>query len=270
MHAQYRNRNFATDGVFETTRLRFIGGVLFLLILILSVLLTSFWIYKWMGDEQSQPIAEISISGDRVFTSDNDVRQALLASGSLTTLMNQDINVLRTQIERLPWIKEVKLKKRWPNRLIINIQEYQPYVRWNKNLLLDVDANVFSIPAERTVKLPLAFLFGPDGKEKDALKGFMALQALFKNNRIVLMSANMSERYSWLLSIVLPSNGQHQIVEVDLGRTDYIGRAQKFISIFKELEKDLTVSQNIKKVDLRYETGVAVSWHQPLEPEAKK
>ncbi|SES78911.1 FtsQ-type POTRA domain-containing protein [Thorsellia anophelis] len=265
MHAQYRTKSFSNDELFETTRIRFVGGIVFLLMLILSVLIAAIWVYKWMGDEQSQPIAEMIISGERFFTSDEDVRQALLASGTLKTLMNQDINVLRTQIERLPWIKEVKLKKRWPNRLIINIEEYKPYVRWNKNYHLDIDANVFSIPAERTIKLPLAFLFGPDGKEKEALKGYMALQALFKNNQIVLMSANMSDRYSWLLSVVLTTNGQHQIVEVDLGRTDYIGRAQKFINIFRELEKTPEVSQNIRRIDLRYETGAAISWHTPAD-----
>lgn len=264
-HAQFRSKGFTSEVILDKNNLKFVSGLLFFLVLITTMILMSIWFYKWMGDEKSQPIAEIIITGERRFTTDDDIRHLLLALGNLTTVMNQDINVLRAQIETIPWLKEVRLKKRWPNRLIIDVKEYTPVVRWNKNLLLDNQANVFNIPTERTLKLPLALLSGPDGKEKEALAGFLQLQDVFVKNNMVLFSAHMTARYSWVLTVVIPTRGQNQLVEVDIGRNDFLGRANKFVSIFREFEKDPSVSANVKRIDLRYESGVAVTWHNVIE-----
>ncbi|MFC0180395.1 FtsQ-type POTRA domain-containing protein [Thorsellia kenyensis] len=270
VHAKLRKKTVTELLLYQKSSFKFISGIVFFLCLIASLVLTSVKIYYWMGDEKSQPIAEIVILGERKYTTDEDIREALLSSGRLSTVMNQDIHFLRNQIEKLTWLDRVTLKKRWPNKLIIDLKEKRPVVRWNKNFLMDANGSVFTIPFERTVKEPLVFLFGPEGLEKESLKGFNELQNIFKKNQIILISSTMSDRYSWLVTVLLNSNSAQRIIEIELGRTDYVNRAQKFMAIYRELEKKPEISQLIKKIDMRYETGAAISWHISQEVNAQE
>ncbi|STM08208.1 cell division protein FtsQ [Escherichia coli] len=43
---------------------------------------------------------------------------SILALGEPGTFMTQDVNIIQTQIEqRLPWIKQVSVRKQWPDEL---------------------------------------------------------------------------------------------------------------------------------------------------------
>ena len=68
-----------------------------------------------------------------------------------SALMTRGRQYYQSQIEqRLPWIKQVSVRKQWPDELKIHLVEYVPIARWNDQHMVDADGNSFSVPRERT------------------------------------------------------------------------------------------------------------------------
>ncbi|MGU0161441.1 FtsQ-type POTRA domain-containing protein [Escherichia coli] len=92
--------------------------------------------------------------------------------GEPGTFMTQDVNIIQTQIEqRLPWIKQVSVRKQWPDELKIHLVEYVPIARWNDQHMVDAEGNTFSVPPDRTSKQVLPMLYGPEGSANGSVAG---------------------------------------------------------------------------------------------------
>lgn len=70
-------------------------------------------------------------------------------------------------------------------------------------------------------------------------------------NRFNLVSLALSERFAWQLWL---DNG----IRLNLGREDKAQRVQRFIDVYPRLEKP--EGAQVDAIDLRYDTGLAVSW----------
>ncbi|MCX2960017.1 MAG: FtsQ-type POTRA domain-containing protein, partial [Serratia symbiotica] len=71
-------------------------------------------------------------------------------------------NVFQQQIERLPWIKQVSVRKEWPDELKIHLVEYVPIARWNDFYLIDNEGKIFSVPLTRLGNRAPMLLYGPE------------------------------------------------------------------------------------------------------------
>ena len=109
-----------------------LAGILFLLTVLTTVLVSGWVVLGWMEDAQRLPLSKLVLTGERHYTRNDDIRQSILALGEPGTFMTQDVNIIQTQIEqRLPWIKQVSVRKQWPDELKIHLVEYVPIARWN-------------------------------------------------------------------------------------------------------------------------------------------
>ncbi|EGY28841.1 Cell division septal protein [Candidatus Regiella insecticola 5.15] len=233
------------------------GGLLFLLIILATLFLMAWAIIHWMKGDDRLPLSKLVVMGERHFTTDDDIRQAILALGSPGSFMKQDVNVFQQQIERLPWIKQVSVRKQWPDELKIHLVEYVPIARWNDFYLLDNEGKIFSVPLTRLGNRAPMLLYGPEGTEHDLLKGYRAINPILASNNFTLKMAQMSARHSWQL--VLDND-----VRLELGRNDHIERLQRFIELYPLLEKQPDNNKKLNYIDLRYDTGVAVGWSSIL------
>ncbi len=242
----------------NTTTGRSNGGQLLGLLFLLAVLGTMIWggwmVVGWMKDAHRLPLSRLVLTGERHFTTNDDIRQAILALGAPGTFMTQDVNVIQQQIERLPWIKQASVRKQWPNELKIHLVEYVPVARWNDLHLLDATGKSFSVPAERVGKQSMPMLYGPEGSEQDVLAGYRAMNPLMAENKFTLKTVSMSARHSWQVTL-------QDDIRLELGRDDRTRRIQRFIGIYPVLlQQARTDNKRLSYVDLRYETGLAVGW----------
>jgi cell division protein FtsQ len=150
-----------------------LAGIVFLLAVLCTVLVSGWMVLGWMEDAQRLPLSKMVVTGERHYTRNDDIRQSILALGSPGTFMTQDVNIIQSQIERLPWIKQASVRKQWPDELKIHLVEYVPIARWNDQHMVDADGNSFSVPADRTSKQNLPMLYGPEGSENEVLQGFV-------------------------------------------------------------------------------------------------
>lgn len=78
------------------------AGVIFLLMVLGTILWGGWVVIGWMKDANRLPLSKLVVTGERHYTTNDDIRQAILALGAPGTFMTQDVNIIQQQIERLP------------------------------------------------------------------------------------------------------------------------------------------------------------------------
>ncbi|MGD8108084.1 cell division protein FtsQ [Pantoea sp. FN0302] len=231
-----------------------LAGMLFLLLVIGTMLAGGFVVLKWMNDASRLPLSKLVVTGKTHYTTNDDIRQAILSLGAPGTFMSQDVNVIQQQIERLPWIKQVSVRKQWPDELKIHLVEYVPVARWNDLHMVDAEGKSFSVPANHIGKETLPLLYGPEGNEQDVLAGYRQMNEMLAASKFSVKAASMTARHSWQLV-----TGDD--VRIELGRSDNMKRLKRFIELWPMLQQQATAeNKRVSYVDLRYDSGAAVGW----------
>ncbi|RLM28129.1 cell division protein FtsQ [Brenneria alni] len=235
-----------------------LAGVIFLLMVVGTIVWGGWMVVGWMKDASRLPLSRMVVTGERQYTTNEDIRQAILALGSPGTFMTQDVNVIQQQIERLPWIKQASVRKQWPDELKIHLVEYVPVARWNDLLMVDAEGNAFSVPVERVGNRKMPLLYGPEGSETDVLEGYRTMNQVLAAGKFSLKMVAMSARHSWQL-------GLDDDIRLELGRDERARRLARFIELYPLLQRQAqSESKRISYVDLRYDTGAAVGWGPAL------
>ncbi|MBS0055048.1 cell division protein FtsQ [Yersinia sp. Marseille-Q3913] len=228
-----------------------LAGMVFLLMVLGTILWGGWVVVGWMKDASRLPLSKLVVTGERHYTTNDDIRQAILALGAPGTFMTQDVNIIQQQIERLPWIQQASVRKQWPDELKIHLVEYVPFARWNDLHMVDEQGRSFSVPSERIGNQKLPLLYGPEGSEQDVLEGYRVMSKVLAASKYQLKMAAMSARHSWQLAL-------DNDVRLELGRDDRMGRLQRFIELYPLLQQQ--PDKRVSYVDLRYETGAAIGW----------
>ena len=215
-----------------------------------SLVWTGLRLAQWLEDEQRVPLKHILIGGERRFLQNDDIRLAVRRglSGSFIEL---NVDQAHADIEALPWVYRASIRKEWPDTLRVYVVEQQPVARWHDDMLLNPLGDSFqaSVP-EELMQLPV--LYGPGGSERTALEGYRSMQGLLQGSGLRIVELSLSERFAWQVRL---QNG----INLNLGRTEFMGRLQRFIDVYPLLKRD---KKQVSYVDLRYDTGLAVGWRQ--------
>ena len=199
-------------------------------------------------------IRAYALTNKTQFTTNADIRETLAKEPALKGYFAQDIQEVKDKLLTISWIKDVVVRKVYPDRLSISLIEYQPVAIWNNIQYLSAQGDVFSLPVERFDKTGLPVLFGPDKESKIVLSAWDHIQADLKARNLSLKSLSMDNRGSW--AITLSNN-----VELRLGRGEWTPKIDRFVTIFPKI--NVPEGQQLAYVDLRYEHGAAVGF-RPL------
>lgn len=217
------------------------------LITVLVTLIYALWsINEWLEDEQQVPVQKIVITGERTHINDQQVRD-LIRNRHAGSFFELNVERVHQDLESMPWIYRASVRKRWPNSLNVYLVEEVASARWNGDSLLNEFGNSFNAFLEDG---ELADLYGPGGSEKVALNGYRAMQTLLDNAGLEIAEMFLSERFAWNIML---KNG----VRLNLGRSEFVDRLQRFVDVYPLLEKN---DKTIDYIDLRYDTGLAVGW----------
>ncbi|MGR6840614.1 cell division protein FtsQ/DivIB [Aliivibrio wodanis] len=204
---------------------------------------------SWMTDEERLPLSHMIIQGQLKHITADDIREAIDSMDSIGTFMTQDVNKLQNALLSLPWIAQVSVRKQWPETIKVFVVEHQPEATWNNRVIVNPEGVVFNAPMSDLLESKPA-LFGPESNSKDVLAFWHQLQKQFSPLNMGVHSVALTERLSW--QVVL-DNG----IRLELGRDAREERVERFIALYKQLEKQMN---SIDYIDLRYDTGAAVGW----------
>jgi len=240
-----------------------LAGILFLLMVVGTMLAGGFVVLKWMNDASRLPLSKLVVTGQTHYTRNDDIRQAILSLGEPGTFMSQDVDIIQQQIERLPWIQQVSVRKQWPDELKIHLVEYVPVARWNDVHMVDAEGKSFSVPISHQGKESLPMLYGPEGSETEVLSGYHQMRDVLAASKFNLKAASMTARRSWQL--VLDDD-----TRLELGRNEDMKRLKRFIDLYPTLQQQGQADhKRISYVDLRYDSGAAVGWTPELMTSAE-
>ena len=140
----------------DAKRMDAFTGVLAALILVFVA-----WVgVSWLVRQPAFAIREVVVRGtmERV----NPAHLEAVVRGEWTgTFFTMNLDKSRTALAEVPWVKGVALRRQWPNRVEVTIDEHIPLARWNDAALVDTTGSVFV--ADYNGDLPQ--LTGPDGQK---------------------------------------------------------------------------------------------------------
>lgn len=241
--------SFGNDGrtgpTEEPSRL---AGVIVFIVVIAGFIYGGIQVKQWLEDAQQMPVQKVIFSGERKVLVDTEM-EAIIRQNQKGSFFALDVNKVHRLLEDMPWVYRASVRKRWPSSLHIYLVEQQPVAKWNDDLLLNTQGDIFD-GGKSELKLPS--LFGPGGSEKTALAGFNAMQSLLGATGLTINELFLSERFAWRVEL---SNG----IRLNIGRQQFIDRLQNFIDIFPLLQAQ---NKAINYIDLRYDIGLAVGWQK--------
>ncbi|QGM80413.1 cell division protein FtsQ/DivIB [Otariodibacter oris] len=230
----------------------FIKPIIVVLCLILAYGVYNQW-NNWLSLLDSSPIKSYALTHKTKFTTNADIRGVLSEAPDLKGYFGQDIQELKDRFLSLSWIRDVSVRKIYPDRLSITLLEHVPVARWNDEHLVSQQGVVFDLPKDRFDSEQLPAFYGPDISSKKVLDAWYKIQKDLESRKLVLKSISMDIRGSW--SIVLDNQ-----VELRLGRGDWLPKIDRFVTIFPEIE--IPEEKRLSYVDLRYEHGASVGFIQ--------
>lgn len=246
-----RERKYNKNSKYEFSN-RF--GLLFFIAVLVVIGICGWAITRWMDDSDHLPLSLLVISGHRQLTRDNDIREVIMSLGEPKTFITQDVDEIQKHImANLPWIRQVSVRKQWPDILKIHVTEFEPYAFYNSSELLDKDGHIFQAPVSRIQDKSYPHLFSGKGSEKILLKGFDEMKPFLAKHGFEIKSVVLNDRYAWQ---ILLTNG----IRLELGRRDRMLRLGRFVTIYSTLLQQSNEQPNINYIDLRYGTGAAVSF----------
>ncbi|QDJ12433.1 cell division protein FtsQ [Mergibacter septicus] len=212
-----------------------------------------------------QPLSSFALLGEPTYTKAEDIRSALGKIRPLKGYFGQDIQEIQQQLERLSWVKKVVVRKIWPDRLLIQIDEYTPVARWNteqldNDLFLTSEGTIFSLPKEKQQDLFLPDLSGPDFQRKKVLTRWQQIAKDLHQNEIKPVALSVDERDSWQITL---ANG----IILHVGRDEWRDKIVRFVTIYPHIE--IPEHKKIDYVDLRYNDGIAVGFKDIVEPNSE-
>ncbi|EKT64927.1 cell division protein FtsQ [Providencia burhodogranariea] len=247
----HKNNDDSNDPNSGPSNGTFLSGLIFFLMVVGTIIWSGWTVMNWMKDADRLPMSKLVLTGERHYTKNDDVRKAILSLGQPGTFMTVDVNAIQNQISSMPWIRQVTVRKQWPDELKIHLVEYVPYARWNDQNMVDGEGRVFSLPASEDNKGDYPLLYGPQGSQKEVLKEYVAFRKVLADHNLKLKSVSMTARHAWQL--ILDND-----IRIELGKKDVLERLNRFLELYPLLQQ--TTDKRVDYVDLRYTSGAAVGW----------
>jgi cell division protein FtsQ len=171
--------------------------------------------------------------------------------GELTgTFFTMNLDDARASLGRVPWVRAVALRRQWPRRLEVEVDEHVPFARWNDNALVDTHGDVFV--ANYAGELPQ--FKGPDAQAALMSARYREWSALLAPLALRLTGVALSARGGWQLR----AQDDGGPLTLDVGRDDVAGRLERFLAVYRRTVGVLAhAGTHVDHVDLRYRNGFA-------------
>ena len=199
-----------------------------------------------------QPISKVSVRGDLTYV-DQLAVQERMAPFVEASFFKVDLDGLRQDLEQMPWIASVEVRRVWPDHVSVHLEEHLPIARWGGEALLNNSGEAFS-PSDLAGYEHLPQLHGPKRAQQRVMQQYQVLSQMLRPLGFSIERLELRARGSWFVTTA-------QGVELLLGRDQIVEKMRRFTAIYQQaLAQE---SGKIARIDLRYANGLAVAWREP-------
>ncbi len=228
-------------------------------LVISSLVSTGFWVRSQQLENFT--IRSIEVTGSREFVTSEQVSE-VLQQHAQGDFFNIDIDVAREDLLALPWVREVSLRREWPDRLLIQLREQQAVAHWNahsKNSLLLNEVGQNFAGAQDIAADDLPQLSGVKGSELRVLEEYASLSSQLGEHKVTALS--LDARNAWELVL-------HNDIQVRFLERNKEQAIQRLLTALRVFNADEL--QRAAKIDLRYSNGFAIEWSSEVNAKVEK
>jgi len=228
-----------------------IAGVVFTLALVALVAAG----LAWAARRPQFQFTDVRLEGDLQRNSVTTVRANAMPhlAGNFFTM---DLARTRAAFEQVPWVRRAVVRRVWPNRLVVSLEEHQPVALWegdeNSDKMVNSHGEVFEANVGDVEDDSLPQFAGPDGTSAQVLDMYHRLQPLFAGMDTEPTALRLSGRGSWKVDL-----DDGAVIELGRGTQDeVVERTARFIRTLPQLLHKFNAP--LESADLRHAEGYAV------------
>lgn len=173
-------------------------------------------------------------------------------------ILSSNLDAVRESLEALVWVDSVRIMRRWPTTLQIEVLEQVAAARWGDGGLLNTRGELF-VESARHIPAELPALSGPDGSQWQVAQRYLMLRGPLLESGLQLLAVTLDKRGSWRLQLA-------RGIEVRLGGHAVDQRIERFLHVVTPIIAGR--AEAIDYVDLRYTNGFAIGWNEAAAPPA--
>jgi cell division protein FtsQ len=192
------------------------------------------------------PVRQLSVATALEKTTREDIESAVHGRirGNFFAVSGDEV---RAGIEKLPWVRRASVRRVWPDRLEVSIEEHVALARWGDDALVNTHGERFFGMSDAV--LPL--FVGPAGTELEVALRYARFSEAVAPLGTQVERVVLTPRLAWQLRL---SGG----LDVMLGRDGELAEARlrRFVGAYDLTLK--TINRKHEYVDLRYPNGFAL------------
>ena len=229
------------------------ASVLFVVVLVLVGLEGA----RWAARLSVFDIKGIVVSGE--VTHNNAVTlRANVAPRMSGTFFSVDLPRVRSAFEAVPWVRHATVRREFPNRLQVVLQEHRAAAYWGsegETRLINSYGEVFEANAGEIEQDMLPRLNGPQGHSAEVLAMYRALAPLLDQMGMPVDELDLSIGGSWSIQLESGAN-------IELGRGSVVElteRVNRFLATLTQVTSRYARQPSaLESADLRHENGYAI------------
>jgi cell division protein FtsQ len=174
------------------------------------------------------------------------------------TFFTLDLQATRQVFETMPWVRQAVVRRDFPNRLKVQLQEHQPVAYWGvegDSRLVNNFGEVFEVNLGELEQDQLPRLNGPEGQSARVLATYHTLQPMLTPMELTLEQLDLTARGGWRAQLESGTT-----LELGSGSTDeLVARLERFLKTVTQATAHYGRGvDQLATVDLRHTDGYAI------------
>lgn len=201
------------------------------------------------------PLREVKVNGELNHVTREQLKLIVshYLQGNFFTL---DLVKTRDAFQKLPWVRNVSVRRRWPDKLEVLVEEHRELARWGNIALVNTHGELFHAASDK--ELPV--FYGPGDGVKEVAQHYQIYGELLRPTGMRVSQVALSPRHAWQI-------GTDSGMVIELGREQVQQRLKKFADVY---DRTLGVlNMQVQYADLRYPNGFAVRKPQVQAADSK-
>ena len=162
-----------------------------------------------------------------------------------------DLNYLKNKLEKIEWVRNINVRRSYPNEIIIDIEEHTPILIWNNKKYINKYGEKFHV---NKIDKNIPILISDEARINEVFTYYKLFNEKLISSKLDFKITKIMENEIRSLTIRLSSG-----INIQLGSKDVNNKIPLFFEIYESLNtRDLN---KIRYIDMRYSNGFSVGWN---------
>ncbi len=221
---------------------------MFPVLLLLTLLLTGFLLVRnVINNPHWFPLQVVEVKGEFSHLDRSHLEQ-VVAGVMRGGFFAVDIQQIQQAVQTLPWVYRVSIRRRWPDKLVMQVEEQIQLANWTEDALVNLQGEIFR-PDNKDPKISLV-LFGADEEANEVVDLYREVSEQTIEQGFTMTRFGKDLHRDWVVEF---DNG----LKITMGRDHASEKLQRFFALLPAIS---TAGKQAQIVDLRYEQGFSILW----------